>query len=202
MNKTEYLQLKEAIITRLGKPEFEMGDPVNECARELKKLQREFRSQQQKEVHAKKKALLEDDEQHNIVREYQSRLAVPIDLSDTDLELFKDYERPIVRAFYQNTNQTASELAAKFKDVSYQKIVALMRSGPFQVLYDKIYSYLMPMKVRNALLKAVDEGNARLVERLAEQTGALKNQEMTLNVNKPLEDPALTRKLKELGDGL
>ncbi len=200
MTKTEYLQLRESIETRLGKPEFEMGDPVNESAREIKKLLSEYRSQQQKEVHKKKKELLDDDEAHNIVRQYQSRLAVPIDISDTDLELFKDYERPVVRAFFENTNQTASELANRSKDVSYQKIVALMRSGPFQVLYDKLYSYLMPMKVRNALLKAVDDGNSRLVERLAEQTGALKNQEITMNLNKPLEDPALTKRLKELGD--
>lgn len=201
MDKTEYLKLQQEIIQRLGKPEKDFdGTPLNESARELKKLYSAYCSERNKERQETKKQLLNEVEQKEIVKINRLKPSVPIELTENDLILFKDIEKQVVIDYFHNTNLTPKDLERK--GFSTQKVVALMRSGPFTVLAAKVFDHLMPIEVRNACLKAVREGDKRLIERFSEQYGVLKNQEMTLNVNKPIEDPILQQKLKELGDSL
>src|SRR5258708_28333100 len=187
MDKTEYLKAKEEIIARLGPAEYDMKLPVNDSARELVKLKNDYN----------RSVKLSKSEQKEVVRTYKSFPAVPIELTDTDLELFTEEERPVVEDYFLNTNQLASDLSRKYKGFTRQKVVALMRSGPFSVLCDRLYATLMRLEVNNALLKAVRDGNPKILERMAEQTGAMKNQSLDLNINKPLEiTPEIAAKLK------
>lgn len=192
MTNEEYENKKQEIIDKLGKPVFDLREPVNDSAKALAVLKQEY----MREVRLSKV------EQQKVVKEYKALPAVPIYLTDTDLELFTEEERPVVEDYFSNTNQTAKELSSKHKGFSRQRIVALMRSGPFSILTDRLYAPLLALEVKNALLKALRDGNSKILERMAEQTGALKSQEMNLNINKPLEldNPELLAKLKELGD--
>lgn len=200
MDKLEYLKLRNDIITRLGKPEYgiDRTDAVNESAKELAKLYSAYKSKQMTERHASNRQALDVKEQKEVIKEYKHIRAVPIELSENDLAPFTDTERPILIDYFRDTNQTPKDLERT--GFSSQRIVALMRSGPFTVLAARVFEYLMPIEVRNAALKAIRDGDKRLIERFAEQTGVLKNQEMNLNINKPIQDDALMQKLKELGD--
>ena len=200
MDKLEYLKLKHDVINRFGKPEYDLGEPINESAKELKKLYKAYKSDEMVKRNADKKQALDEKEQKQVVKQYRLTQAVPIDLSENDLQAFTPKEREIIIDYFHNTNLTPTELVRS--GFSVQKIVALMRSGPFTVLAARVFEYLMPIEVRNAALKAVREGDKRLIERFAEQTGVLKNQEINMNINKPLEDPELLKKLKDIGDSI
>ncbi len=192
MTSEEYEQEKQRIEKDLGKPEWDMKEPMNDSAKALHKLLNEYKSS----------IRISREDQKKVVKDYKTLPAVPIYLTETDLELFTEEERSVVEDYFSNTNQTPMELARKHKGFTRQKVVALQRSGPFSILCERLYAPLMALEVKNALLKAIRDGNAKILERMAEQTGALRSQEMNLNINKPLEvdNPELLRKLKDLGD--
>lgn len=200
MEKTEYLKLKEAIIQRLGKPEYDNFEPVNESAKEIDKLKKAHKSELMKEQKAQKKLALSQEEEKEVVKKYRHTQATPIDLSEADLEPFTDLERQVIIDYFRDTNLTPTELARSH--FSRQKVVALLRSGPFQVLAARVYEHLGPLKTRWAVLKALDAGEKTIVQRAAEQWGIFKNQEMNLNINKPIDNPELIQKLKEMGDSI
>lgn len=199
MNKEQYELRKKEIIERLGVPEYDMRDPVNDSARELSKLTTEFKAIQRFEK------VLNEDEQKKIVKKYASVPAVPIYLTDTDLELFTEQERPVVEDYFQDRNQTALELSKKHKGYTRNKVVALLRSGPFSTLCNRVFGPLAVLELQNAILKAIRDGDTKIIERMAEQMGVMKSPELKLNINKPLQfedNPEIMKQIKELGDRL
>lgn len=201
MEKTDYIKAQNEIKARLGEPVYDMGDPVNDSAKELRKLQKAYMSELRKSQVEERKQLLNQVEQKEVTTKYKVSPAIPVDLSEADLEPFTDLERQVLIDYFHNTNLTPTELARSH--FSRQKVVALQRSGLFNALCARVFEHLMPLEVRNASLKAVRDGDKKLIERFAEQYGVLKNQELNLNVNKPLDDtPEIIKKLKDLGDVL
>lgn len=201
MDKLEYEFKKKEIISKLGKPESDFDrQPLNESARQLKSLFSQYQSESKVKLSIERKQALDLKEQKDVVRKYRLDYAVSIELSEADLEVFNEVERAVLVDYFHNTN--LSPLDLERPGFSRQKIVALMRSGPFAVLAAKVFDHLMAVEVRSAILKSIRSGNDKLAERFAEQLGILRNQTLDLNINKPIEDQELIKKLKELGDAV
>lgn len=197
MNKSEYELAKQEIITRLGQPEFDMSEPVNDSAKEIKELRSRYRSGI---MTGRKRLSLTPKEEKEVVEEAKYTKAVPIHLNEDDLIVFKPAERILLMSYFENTDLSPKDLSRMYPEFSISKIVALLHSGYFKRLAGKMFEQTLPVKLQWALLKLVEAKNPKIVERMSEHFGLLKSQETTLNVNKPIDDPATVAKLKQIGD--
>jgi|ERR1051326_3149567 hypothetical protein len=203
MTKEEYNQKKQEIIDRLGQPEWDNFEAVNDSAKELAKLKGLYRSSLASDRRQKDNEVrLSQPEVEAVESEARPLRAVPIDLTESDLIGFDDVEKDVILSYFNNTNLLPRDLNKLHPKLSTQKIAALLRSGPFAVLASKVWHHIAPVKVQWALLKLIEAKNPKIVERMAENFGQLKPTETNMNINKPLDvsDPELLKKLKELGD--
>lgn len=205
MDKQDFELARDEIIKVFGKPEYDMNDPVNESAKRLVALRREYASSLAKNKRQAKLGILpvfnsqEAKEIETEARRYNR--AVPLYLTDADLAPFTPEERELLMTHFENQGLSDKELSKIHNKFTVHQVSAFLRSGKYYALAARVSEYIMPVKLRAALFKLVDAGNQKIIERLSEHYGLMKAQQTDININKPIEgSPELIQKLKELGD--
>jgi hypothetical protein len=192
MTNEEYQQKKDEVKKRLGEPTYDVGLPTNESARELDKLRR------QKQIESRQKNRIEEAADIALADKVNSvSKAIPIELTDNDLLPFDETEQKILRIHCADTNLDWRAVA-RLAETTTHKVTSLVRSGRYKVLADKLFNHLAPMMAQASILKAMKGGNTQVTLRVAEHFNILKSEE--LKIVKPIDDPELLRKLKEIGD--
>ena len=188
MTKQEKDKQKEEIIAKYGEPLWDMRDPLNESARQLKAL-KEART-------AETKGFNKTSFQAQAVKV----LSESVDLTEEDLRKFDKLEREIVKAYFQDQTLSNRALADRF-DVPFQKIVALLRDDRVTDLEIAHFKILGRKKAMKMALRKMDEGDAKMVLEIIKELDLLPASKSIDNTPQyqTIEDPKLEKLLRKTG---
>lgn len=202
MTKEELEKQITEVTNLLGKPEYDEvaypKEPLNESAKRIAELRKQYKSEKMKVQHEERKAL---EQQLGADLKTVERIpAKPIYIDDIDLKGFTPVEAAIIEGYYENRDLNQQQLAKQF-NVHRQTITKLFKSAKFNILRVKYHEYVMPNKLMLGYEKLVDNGHEKAIMLGLVHYGILKPERTDINItSKPIEDPEALKLLQELGD--
>lgn len=213
MTKDQYELLKAEIINKYGVPVRDTFSPElnNESANKLNALKGEYlnscraasldakrilraKNESLKEIAADIKPRGVDDP------DYIRRKPDPCYVMSSDLLAFDEKEKDIIVTYFENQSLTPHQLSNQF-GMSRQKVMALLNSPAFKVIYSKVYDRLLPIESLMAIRAKMKDGDSKVILEVARNYGLIKNEGLDItNRVKPIEDPEAIKLLKELGN--
>lgn len=118
----------------------------------------------------------------------------------SDLLAFDEKEKDIIVTYFENQSLTPHQLSNQF-GMSRQKVMALLNSPAFKIIYSKVYDRLLPIESLMAIRAKMKEGDSKVILEVARNYGLIKNEGLDItNRVKAIEDPEAIQMLKELGN--
>lgn len=206
MTKDEYNQRKAELIKTYGEPTSPHDEP-NQARLELNKLLIEHRrsnlvKKEDKPIVQNELNVLAESIPKDKQKELRSTPALPVYLVDEDLRQFTDEQRKILLCYFEDINQP-DQLIANRVGCSVQLVTRTKRLPAVSALNDRATSYLL--KAENAMMirKLQLAGDTKIIVELGKKFGNLEKDSLDITQKiKPIEDPAMIKMLKELGDKL
>jgi hypothetical protein len=208
MNKEEHDKQKELIISQYGKPEWDMGDPVNESAKKLVELRQSY-AKAKSDIN-KTKRLAENVKELTSSLPQLKNVVIPDEIIRNEwLITFNELQKQIVTQWSKNIKQNVSEIAIACKCTN-QQVKQTLGLEAFQHLRSKLanaYKDLLPLEasaaLRDCLYSQTENVRFNAIKMVLVDAGIYKDQNS--EPIKPVEsvlDKETQEKLRKLGDHL